>query len=140
MTAPLLTTRDLGDLSPSTAYGLAATGRLKPTDPAVIEVLNAIDADPGRTAPIADVLRATGMSYLELRVALVEATGMTFQRYVIEARMRRARVLLAETGRSIQWVGGHVGYQTHEAFRAAFREEHGMWPTEYRAAHWGGAS
>lgn len=132
VTAPLLTTRDLGDLSPSTAYGLASSGRLKPIEPAILAILKAVDANPGGTQPIGDVLRQAEMSYVEFRTALLEATGMTFQRYVIDARMRRARVLLASTDRSLQWIGSHVGYQTHEAFRAAFRVEHGMWPTEYR--------
>lgn len=132
MTAPLLTTRDLGDLSPSTAYRLAASGRLNPPDPAIIAVLNLIDTNPGGAPSTPDLLKQTGMAYTAVRDAFVSATGMAYQRYVIDARMRVARALLTSTDRSIQWIGAHVGYQTHEAFRAAFRAEVGMWPTEYR--------
>lgn len=132
MTAPTLTTRDLGDLSPSTAYRLAASGRLNPADPAITSILTAMDTDPASVSLIRDHAERAGMPYSTFRVAFREATGMSWQRYLVDARMRLARALLQSTARSVQAIGWRVGYQTKEAFSTAFHTEHGMWPTQYR--------
>ena len=127
-----LTTRDLGDLSPSTAYRLAASGRLDPTEPYMVAILTAMDTRPGEVPPQGEHARQAGLPPRMFREAFIAATGMSWTRYLIEARMRVARALLAETERPVQVIGIAVGYQTKEAFSNAFHVEHGIWPTEYR--------
>jgi len=48
--------------------------------------------------------------------------------------MIRAAHLLATGSSSVVDVAGRVGFHTPSAFTRAFREHHGMTPTEYRAA------
>lgn len=139
MTALLLTTRALGDLSPSTAYRLAASGRLNPVEPAINAILTAIDTNPGATPSLAELALLAGMPYGTFREAFRAATGMSWQRYLIDARMRVARALLASTDKSIPVIAAFVGNQTKEAFAVTFVAEHGMTPTEYRNAHRVGA-
>ncbi|MDO4573822.1 MAG: DNA-binding transcriptional regulator [Planctomycetia bacterium] len=51
---------------------------------------------------------------------------------MIRVRMERARLLLRETGLSIEKVGLQVGYPLVEHFIRAFREFHGKTPRQYR--------
>lgn len=60
------------------------------------------------------------------------ATGRTPGAYLQAARVAVAKELLERGARSVQEVGTTVGYEDAAFFRALFRRETGMTPTEYR--------
>lgn len=59
--------------------------------------------------------------------------GMTFSRYLVEYRIRRACDLLNEAHRSVKEVGFDVGFNDAAYFSRTFRRCVGMCPTEYQS-------
>ena len=49
-----------------------------------------------------------------------------------EHRMERAAALLRETDLSVAEIAGQVGYESQSKFTAAFKEQFGQLPKEYR--------
>lgn len=60
--------------------------------------------------------------------------GQSPARYVENARMDRARLLLAQ-GQSIKQVAAHIGYQTEQGFRAASKAQFSMSPSLHKRLH-----
>jgi len=60
--------------------------------------------------------------------------GMTFSRYLVDFRIRRACDLLAESGKSVKEVGFGVGFNDLAYFSRTFRRCVGMCPTQYQSA------
>ena len=60
--------------------------------------------------------------------------GMTFSRYLVEFRIRRACVLLADSGRSVKEVGFGVGFNDLAYFSRTFRRCVGVCPTQYQSS------
>ena len=59
----------------------------------------------------------------------------TFVEYLTEVRMKRARMLLAESDSvPITTIALDVGYEDSRYFSTVFKKEHGMTPSEYRRA------
>lgn len=59
--------------------------------------------------------------------------GMTFSRYLLEYRIRRACDLLSAAHRSVKEVGYDVGFNDAAYFSRTFRRCVGMCPTEYQS-------
>lgn len=59
-------------------------------------------------------------------------TGLAPYAYVIEERVRRAEVMLRETGASIGAIAFHFGFSSQSHFTATFRRLRGMTPRAYR--------
>ena len=62
-------------------------------------------------------------------------TGKTFLEYVIDLRMRRAAVLLADSDAEICTIASAVGYAYPSYFARTFRARFGMTPSAYRSRH-----
>lgn len=58
--------------------------------------------------------------------------GKTFLQYVTEARIERAKQLLAQTTHTIQDISGEVGYSNRSTFIRVFKSAVGLTPSEYR--------
>ena len=61
------------------------------------------------------------------------ATGRTPHRYLRELRLRRGAELLVSSADPVQRIALACGYRSAGQFAAAFRREHGVTPTAYRA-------
>lgn len=61
-----------------------------------------------------------------------EKTGMNFQDVVREARMRKARTLLKESGHSVESIAADVGYESVEHFNRLFKKSYGITPVQFR--------
>ena len=61
-----------------------------------------------------------------------DKTGMNFQDVVREARMRKARMLLKESGHSVESIAEDVGYESVEHFNRLFKKSYGMTPVQFR--------
>lgn len=58
--------------------------------------------------------------------------GTSIAAHIKEHRMEKAARLLTDTGDSIAAIAREVGYESQSRFTEAFRETHGVLPTEYR--------
>lgn len=118
----------VGDLLrplPSTPLDVPA-----PTGDRVRAVTDAILADPGDGRGLAAHAREIGVSPRTLSRWFVRDTGMSFERWRTNARLRAALALLAE-GQPVSRVAHDVGYATASAFLVAFRRALGVAPAEY---------
>src|SRR5262249_6574707 len=64
--------------------------------------------------------------------AFKRSFGMPPHRYLVHRRIERAKALLASTAWSITKIGFALGFSQTSSFSAAFRNETGITPTEYR--------
>jgi len=85
-----------------------------------------------REIRLAELAALVGLSRFHFCSAFRVATGRSPHAWLTEARMRRARALLADRQFPITQVALAVGFQTPSAFAASFRRVVGMSPSEYR--------
>jgi two-component system response regulator YesN len=65
-------------------------------------------------------------------------TGKTFNDYIRQVRIDKAKEYLQHTNKTISWVAENIGYLDEKYFSRIFREHTGMLPSEYRVqAHTG---
>jgi AraC-like DNA-binding protein len=63
-----------------------------------------------------------------------KVTGRRPQEWIIEARLARARQLLAETGLTVSQIAEALGFRDVFFFSRQFTQRTGQTPTAYRAA------
>lgn len=61
-----------------------------------------------------------------------EKAGMTFQEAVKEERMKRAKMLLKETPKTVETIAAEVGYENVEHFNRLFKKTYNITPVQYR--------
>ena len=59
-------------------------------------------------------------------------TGVSFERYLQETRIRNACCLLTETDNPIDDIADMVGYKDPSSFRGVFQKLTGLTPLHYR--------
>jgi AraC family transcriptional regulator len=96
--------------------------------------LSLIDERLSEDLSVADLAAAAAMSEAHFSRAFKAATGRSPLRYVIDARMERARALLRGTSRSVAEVAWAVGYADVSRFGEHFRRAAGTTPAAFRAA------
>ncbi len=96
-------------------------------------ICSEIDSDPGCSFRITDLTRAVNLSSSRLQHLFKSETGRTIPRYLKDARMEKARLLLDSTFLSIKEIMHRVGISSDSHFARDFREASGLSPTEYRA-------
>jgi AraC-like DNA-binding protein len=101
-------------------------------DPHVSLALAAIHADLRRQWTVAGLAGVAGLSRAAFAARFTERVGEPAIRYVLSARMQRARTLLSAEPATIAAVAAQVGYLSEAAFAAAFRREVGCAPGEWR--------
>ena len=101
------------------------------TDPILGAVMSHTN-DNLSTVSMTSVCRAVGTSERTLRRRFLAATGMTWQAYLIQARLLRAMALLAGSDRTVIAIGNDVGFDSPSGFTRAFRGLTGESPSRYR--------
>ena len=81
---------------------------------------------------IGDMARDLAVSHATLIRRFMRGLAMTPQQYVRMLRIDAAKSMLSTTSRPVEQIGMMSGYADARAFRAAFREQVGMTPTEFR--------
>lgn len=113
--------------------GCAPTGWPSRTnDPFLDRVLEEIDANPGNEWRIEDLARSGAMSRSAFAERFRMALGTSPGRYVGEARIRSAQLLLAQ-GKGISEVSRATGYASDEGFSRAFQRRVGLTPSAWRS-------
>jgi len=80
-----------------------------------------------------EVCRAVGMGKSNLYAKLTALTGMSFNVYVRNLRLYRAKHLLQTTDLNVSEIAYQVGFKDPKYFSRAFAEEFGVPPSEARA-------
>ena len=70
-----------------------------------------------------------------LRRAFKQTTGQAISVYVRDARLQKARSLLAETRLSLKEIAYRLGFSSPSSFSIAFGKAEGVTPKNYRLAH-----
>ena len=82
----------------------------------------------------ADAAAAAGLHPGYAMTLFKNLTGMSLHRYLTRMRLRRARVLLAETRQPILNIASECGFGSIKRFYEAFNRVHGMTPKKWREA------
>ncbi len=99
---------------------------------AILRVAAQIRENPGRVPPVAKLARTAGYSVDHFSRVFLKVTGRRPQDYVIQARVGRARQLLAESDLTVGMVAEALGFQDIFYFSRQFRQQTGQTPTEFR--------
>lgn len=91
-----------------------------------------IEDRPYESWTVADLAREFCGSRSHLYRAFVERTGFSPQQFVIDVRMRHARMLLTESDNSIGWIAEQLGYRDLFFFSRQFKQLHGCSPSAFR--------
>lgn len=104
------------------------------------DALVVIGREYSRDLQVDDVARSVASSRRQLQRIFAEVGDTSFRELLATARMKRARILLAEDGNRIQDVAAEVGYHQSAQFSKSFRRHFGISPREYRARLRSGAA
>ncbi len=89
---------------------------------------------PGGARTVAELAKSAGYSVDHFSRVFEKVTGQRPQECVIEARLARARQLLAETGLTISEIAEALGFRDVFFFSRQFTQRTGQTPSVYRAA------
>lgn len=116
--------------APAVDHGWIAALR----DPVLAPALSLLHNSPERRWTVADLASGTAVSRSVLDARFRDVLGRSPIRYLTQWRMHLAEELLATTDTAVVRVARRVGYDSEEAFSRAFKREHGMAPSHWRAA------
>jgi AraC-like DNA-binding protein len=84
-------------------------------------------------ATVVAAARSVGLSERSLRRRFSAGLGMSWRRYLVQARLLRAMALLAEPRPPVLHVATAVGFESASSFNRAFRQWTGETPSAFRA-------
>ncbi|AOZ92368.1 response regulator transcription factor [Paenibacillus crassostreae] len=79
-----------------------------------------------------DIAKRVNMSRSYFSQCFKEIVGKSFNQYLRETRIEKAKHYLQYSNKTILWIAGNVGYEDDKYFSRSFREHTGMLPSEYR--------
>ena len=91
-----------------------------------------IRESPGQTVTIAELALNAGYSVDHFSRIFQKIMGLRPQNYIIQAKIERARQLLAESDLTVGAIAEIVGFQEIFYFSRQFRQKTGQTPTEFR--------
>ena len=103
-------------------------------DPLLAPALARLHAEPQRRWTVADLAAAASVSRSVLDERFRQVLGRSPIRYLTDWRMHIAEDLLRSTDRTVAAIAHQVGYDSEEAFSRAFKRNHGLAPSPWRAA------
>lgn len=92
-----------------------------------------VESHFGSELALADIAQAAGISRFHMTRAFSAATGLSVMQYMRGRRLSEAAKVLANGARDILSVALDAGYNSHEAFTRAFRDQFGLTPETVRA-------
>lgn len=104
----------------------------RPVDAALEEITRALRQDPGRRWTVAELAQRTALSRAQFTRRFIAHAGMSPMRYLIQARIERARQLLTETNMSVTQVAATLGYPDVAYFSRQYKRHTGRSPGRAR--------
>ena len=109
---------------------LAGSGGLSQRQLRIVsEYIEDWSGGPIRAADLAALIDVSRGHFMR---AFKQSTGRTVHEYVEQARLDRAKALLAESDMPLKQIGAHLGFGTPSSFSLAFRRATSMTPGRYR--------
>ncbi len=102
------------------------------TDPAIRRARKYIHAHLGEPLVLKDVARRADLSTCYFSTKFKQSTGMPFTEYVAQARVEKAKKLLAAPGIRVSEIAFAVGFQSLTQFNRSFKSITGCSPTRFR--------
>ena len=102
-------------------------------DPILAPALAALHEDPARRWTVAALAAHVAASRSTLDERFRQVLGQSPIRYLTAWRMHLANELLATTDLSMFSIARRIGYDAEEAFSRAFKRQHGVSPSHWRA-------
>jgi AraC family transcriptional regulator of arabinose operon len=103
-----------------------------PIDAALDEITRSIRQDPSRRWTVAELAGQAALSRAQFTRRFVAHTGLSPARYLIDARIDRARQLLTETNMSVTQVAATLGYADLGYFSRQYKRHTGRSPGRAR--------
>jgi AraC-like DNA-binding protein len=103
-----------------------------PVDAVLDEITAAIRQDPSRRWSVAELAARAGLSRAQFTRRFTAHARMPPNRYLIHARVERARHLLTETSMSVTQVAATLGYPDVAYFSRQYRRQTGRSPRQAR--------
>ena len=94
--------------------------------------LRLIEQNLAELPPLVEIARRVGTHDKRLSAIFRNLLGTTVFAHVRELRMRHGQSLLADSDMSVQDIAAQVGFNSACNFTTAFRERHGMTPSQFR--------
>lgn len=94
-----------------------------------------IEAHLGEALSLGRLADCVGLSVHQLLIAFRAAFGTTPAQFILDRRLSRARSLLMHTGQAVSDIALAAGFSSHSHFASAFRNRHGLSPSDFRRAH-----
>jgi AraC-like DNA-binding protein len=101
-------------------------------DSALDAIGRAIQQDPSRRWTVAELAQRASLSRAQFTRRFIAYTGLSPARYVVKARIERARRLLIETDSSVTEVASTLGYTDIAHFSRQYKQHTGHSPRENR--------
>lgn len=98
----------------------------------ILRLAARIRENPRQVPPVAELARTAGYSADHFSRVFLKVTGLRPQDFVIQARVTRARQLLAESDLTVGMIAEALGFQDIFYFSRQFRRQTGQAPTEFR--------
>jgi two-component system response regulator YesN len=102
---------------------------------AVRKAAKLIQEELGGQLHAADIARRVSMSRSYFSQCFKDMTGKTFNEYVRQARVDKAKEYLIHTNRPILWIAEKTGYLDGKYFSNVFRDQTGLLPSAFRKAY-----
>ena len=93
-----------------------------------------VENDYASDLSLDDIARRVASSRRQLQRAYAEIGETTFRDHLTRVRMDRAADLLSGHGFTVREVAFRVGYRQPAQFAKAFRRQHGVSPSDFRAS------
>lgn len=81
---------------------------------------------------VIELAHKVGLNDFKLKKGFKQLYGSTIFDFLLEARIEKARMLLTETGLSIQEIASATGYKNISSFTAAFKKKTGVSPRSFK--------
>lgn len=99
-----------------------------------------IDCHIADTVRLADIATITHQSTEHIIRTFKERYGITPYQYLLESKMRLARIMLGHSNKTVEEIATELGFYDTHHFSARFEKMHGCRPSVYRQQHKGNKS
>ena len=104
----------------------------RPTDHCIPEAIEFIKSNYHLPLTLAEIARVTGYSPNHFHHVFTEVMGRTPLRYLLDVRVRHAKYLLAQTGKTLSEIAYECGFSSQAYFTEQFKRETYTTPGQYR--------
>ena len=99
----------------------------------VESIISRMDCSPERDFPVGELAAEAALSEVAFTDAFKRATGLTPHAYLLDVRVKRARIDLANPNLSMAAIASRYRFSSPQHFATVFRRIVGMSPREFRS-------